>query len=194
MRSLDSGIAAAVAVDNGDLSDFRMRQKFCREYSWSIPHQESVDAIASFLVDDMTVAVGSGHGLWESWLDRAGVMIEATDLTHTRHGHVARLDPFIRIRYFESQAGCIKHLRAISPSALFLSWPPYDEPMAASYLAALMPSKVVYIGEPAGGCTGDDEFFHLLRRHYKLEWRVPIPHWECTYDCGFLYVKQRTPT
>lgn len=52
--------------------------------------------------------------------------------------------------------------------ALFLCWPPYDEPMAYEALKAFKGQYLWYIGEDEGGCTAGDDFFQLLDSQWEL--------------------------
>jgi hypothetical protein len=51
--------------------------------------------------------------------------------------------------------------------ALFLCWPSYAEPWAAQSLACYTGDLLIYCGEGEGGCTADDEFFHLLEAEWE---------------------------
>lgn len=52
--------------------------------------------------------------------------------------------------------------------AMLLCWPPYDSPMAFDALSAFRGQYLFYIGEGAGGCTADDDFFDLLDEKWEL--------------------------
>jgi hypothetical protein len=51
--------------------------------------------------------------------------------------------------------------------ALFLCWPSYAESWAAQSLACYEGDLLIYCGEGEGGCTADDEFFHLLEAEWE---------------------------
>ncbi|WP_280383081.1 hypothetical protein [Nocardia wallacei] len=60
-----------------------------------------------------------------------------------------------------------------SGDMLFLCWPPgWGNAMASEALAAFEAAggdRMVYIGEPKGGKTGDDAFFDALAARWVLE-------------------------
>lgn len=59
-------------------------------------------------------------------------------------------------------------LRNHADRVLFLSWPPYDSPMAADCLMNYEGDTLIFIGENDGGCTGDELFFEALEKHWTL--------------------------
>ncbi len=75
---------------------------------------------------------------------------------------------------------------------LLLCWPPYDDPMARDALSAYGGDLVVYVGEPRGGCSGDDAFFDLLDRDWTLEHLHVPARWEGAYDDVAVY-RRRGP-
>lgn len=70
-----------------------------------------------------------------------------------------------------------------------LCWPPYDAEMATRALARYKGSCVIYIGEGAGGCTGDDDFHAELAAKWNLATSCEIPQWDGLHDEVFVYVR-----
>ena len=64
---------------------------------------------------------------------------------------------------------------------VILSWPPYDNSLAADIWQAMRPnSTLIYIGEWKGGCCADDDFFEDVAPF--VEERVKILQWEHIHD------------
>ena len=75
-------------------------------------------------------------------------------------------------------------------------WPPYDDPFAYKSLSAFRGNKLIFIGEGAGGCTGDDDFFNLLCSQWQEvtnigpeDWEG-IPNWHGIHDRLHLYSRK----
>ena len=73
------------------------------------------------------------------------------------------------------------------PGALFLCWPPYDDPMASNCLKAYKGNTLIFIGESKGGCTANYEFFRMLVDEWEQIEDIYIPHWPTIYDSMSVY-------
>ena len=51
---------------------------------------------------------------------------------------------------------------------LFLSWPNYNTDFAYKALKRFQGDTVIFLGEDAGGCTGDEKFHQLLGNSHWL--------------------------
>jgi hypothetical protein len=73
------------------------------------------------------------------------------------------------------RVGGLDELRSADRSdcVLFLCWPPgWGDTMASNALAAFEQAggrRLIYIGEPRGGKTGDDAFFDALSARWSVE-------------------------
>jgi hypothetical protein len=63
--------------------------------------------------------------------------------------------------------------------------------MGANCLKNYRGNTVIYIGEDAGGCTGNDEFHGILDREFKLINTQEIPQWYGIHDVMFVYRRLR---
>jgi hypothetical protein len=64
---------------------------------------------------------------------------------------------------------------------LLMSWVPYDSDIGARVAKAWGKVKpIIVIGEPLGGCTGDDEFNENMEYDPNLE--VDMPSWAAIHD------------
>jgi len=132
------------------------RDRLTKSYAWSIPSPQDIAWIAALLDGRGVIEIGAGTGYWAWQLSQANVDVLAYDsapfgnqwCTNTQYHPVHEGGP-------EKAAGT-------PDRALFLCWPPYDDPMAVATLRAYAGDLLIYAGEGAGGCTGDDEFHGLL--------------------------------
>lgn len=153
----------------------KRRHSFTARMSWAIPSLDAIQAIAEFVGQDSVLEIGAGSGLWAYLLHDAGLEVIATD-NHSRN------DTAQGIWYHTER---IKHTTAIrhypTCNVLMLCWPNYNDHMASASLHAFKGSKVVYIGEGEGGCTGDKNFHKALQRDFTHT-LVEIPQWPGLHD------------
>lgn len=76
---------------------------------------------------------------------------------------------------------------------IIMSWPPYDDVVAAKALKKMRevnPSCImIYIGEEKGGCTANDEFYNILERIEDESFNLAnakFQTWPLTKDQPFL--------
>jgi hypothetical protein len=146
-------------------------------YAYAIPSPETIDWISAFAGGRKVVELGAGRGYWAAQLASAGIKVEAYDseppdkasnLSFTKAAgqadvwhHVGDLN-----EYTSNTAGKSDHV-------LFLCWPPgWGNTMASNALTAFEQAdgqRLIFIGQPKGGMTGDDAFFDALSARWKLE-------------------------
>jgi len=56
----------------------------------------------------------------------------------------------------------LEYLKSNNPNLIIYSWPYMDESIANVYRNMKIGTCLLYIGEDRGGCTANDEFFHLI--------------------------------
>ena len=174
--------------ESSTFKPLRDRHSLCGEYAWAIPDPDSLDFVAEWL-NPQAIEIGAGVGYWAWQLSQLGVDIVAYDaqppqLVGQNHWHSPRggemneLSGETRPVFFDVREG--NHLIAAHhpDRTLFLCWPPYSNDMANKTLKAYKGKRFVYIGESAGGCTGDDWFFKRLERSWKeVAEHRPIQWW-----------------
>jgi hypothetical protein len=163
---------------------FALREICVQKYTWAIPNKA---AIKMLVKHSPIVEIGAGTGYWAALVKDAGGDIVAFD-AHPPHidsdknqYHPNQAMFFPVKRGFESAAA--KH----SDRSLFLCWPPYNSQMAHRSLQLYTGQTVIFVGEGNGGCTGDEDFFHLLESEFTLEKEVSIPQWSGIHDRMMLY-------
>lgn len=189
-QDLTKGIAKLVKanLDNAELvqrvidfltfkrvstESYDLKRYFRTYFSWSIPSYEAVRAIRDFVGTDSVLEVCGGLGLWGGLLRAAGVEITVTD-SFTSHGSCIE-NTFTDVIPMDA----VEAVKTFRTPVLFISWPNYNNPIAANALQAFKGNKLVYIGEGPGGCSPDDAFFELLDNFWvDSEYPQPsIPQW-----------------
>ncbi|WP_103348685.1 hypothetical protein [Amycolatopsis sp. CA-128772] len=145
-------------------------------YAYAIPSPETLGWIARFCGDRSLVEVGAGRGYWAAQLSRLGLAVDAFDVEppsaakNVSFEYAAhRRDVFHEVEAADGDEGLSGDQ---SGAVLFLCWPPgWGNEMASSVLSRfeqLGGDRLVYIGEPKGGKTGDDRFFEALSDRWQL--------------------------
>lgn len=115
--------------------------------------------------------VMSGRGWLAKALQELGTDIVASD----NDSWFEKAPPLVR----RVKADAKQMARASTADILLMSWPPYDEPIAAKTAAAWGSTRpIVFIGEDADGCTADERFF----KGFEVIQRHPIPRWPHIQD------------
>ena len=173
----------------GDFKNIIHRRNYTKYYSWAIPDRKAIQAIINFYESNKInyiLEIGAGFGLWAGMLSIAGVAIKATDIDPTKN-----LDEFIKEPYAD-----VETLPAVDSvekyndaDCLFICWPEYNKSYAADALSKFSGKYIVYIGENAGGCTANDEFFDILEKDWTCEQTVDIKNWWGIHDRMVFYVR-----
>jgi hypothetical protein len=159
------------------------RQSIIPRYAYAIPSEEALAVIKRY---GPIVEIGAGTGYWAAMLRERGSDVVAYDscppsaLGEEPPGEHknAHCD---QIRWSEIAIGDSSRAADHPDRALFLCWPPYDEPMAADALTAYTGETVISIGE-YHGCTADRRFQELLDRDFELVEGCEIPRWRGNGD------------
>jgi hypothetical protein len=164
------------------MAEFYKREYFVKNYGWSIPSQEAIEEIKSFVGNETVLEVGAGYGMWAKLMREAGIKIVATDLPFGNESDIYRPRKvrFTEIEEIDSEVAVQKYM--YQPYTLMMSWPPYAESMAAKTLKGFKGNKLIFIGEGEGGCTGDDQLFNILRNEWTLVKEIDIPQWYGIHD------------
>ena len=146
-------------------------------YAYAIPSPETLEWIAAFCAGRQVVELGAGRGYWAAQMARSGIRVEAYDseppdkvenISFPRSGVQAGVwDNVVDLGELEWNAA------GRADQVLFLCWPPgWGSTMASAALAAFEKSdgrRLIFIGQPQGGMTGDDAFFDALSAGWELE-------------------------
>jgi hypothetical protein len=143
-------------------------------YAYAIPAPETIEWVARFCDSRPMLELGAGRGYWAAQLARAGLTIDAYELEppdKTANPSFPQTEGQADVWY--SVVGLDElSFDDRSDQVLFLCWPPgWGNTMASKTLAAFELAggeRLIYIGEPQGGKTGDDEFFDALSARWEL--------------------------
>lgn len=180
----------AYAIECARLPD---REKLVMEYAWSIPDPQALGAFMDAQVGPM-VEIGAGAGYWAWCIEQLGGEVvcydenpagDTTGETNMWHSGAVQWTPVLR-------AG-IEAIDMHQDRALFLSWPPYAQPMAHEALLRYTGSTLVYIGEGEGGCTGDDGFHEELERNWERTHDISLVQWYGLHDVLEIYDRRPAP-
>jgi hypothetical protein len=144
------------------------RSELVRQYSWAIPNNEALDAIAEL---SPIVEIGAGNGYWAMLLRERGAEVAAFD----RHPAGPEND-FAKRCWSETEHQEIPAALHIYRT-LFLCWPSEDEVWPEKALAEFSGPTVAYVGTPEGGCCATPGFFALLERNFERVREIDIPRW-----------------
>lgn len=124
--------------------------------SFSIPTHQLIADIQQFIGTDTCLEIGAGRGLWAYLIGEKSHII-ATDLfvKNKTYTNVVQLDGV-----------CAVHKYATT-NCLLIVWPLCDD-TAARVLKDFRGTKMIYVGESKGGCTGSDDFFNQIHARWKL--------------------------
>lgn len=162
---------AALAGIDAELAQ-RLRKKLIWAYSWAIPNEQAISLLAE---NSPLVEVGAGTGYWAWLATQAGAQVFAYDKEN-------RQSP----QWIDVLQGDETAVSKHSSCALFLCWPPLDEPMAELALKSYRGSTVLYVGEFRGR-TGSAGFHDLLEREFEREAEVALPCWTGFSDRMYLF-------
>lgn len=175
----DSGEGSIGSFVEGMERTWYARGKLTSKYSWAIPNEEALSAIARYAP---ILEIGAGTGYWAHLLRQMGVDVVALD------SHPPREDtdhnsyhPF-KATWTHVRKPFGPGLSVYHKHALFLCWPPYATSMARRWLLRYPGDTVIYIGEGPSGCNADDSFFFHLERLFEQVEEVTIPQWPGLHD------------
>ncbi|MFI6391505.1 hypothetical protein [Nonomuraea sp. NPDC050540] len=145
-------------------------------YAYAIPSPKTIEWVSGFSADLPIVELGAGRGYWAGQLSRAGIAVEAYDLEPPDKaknvsflGAAGQIDVWHPVGSLEEFATRSRSMNYV----LFLCWPPgWGNTMASEALLSFEKAggeRLIYIGEPKGGITGDDAFFYALSERWRLD-------------------------
>ena len=143
------------------------RDRLIRRYSFAVPSRAAVRAIGD-RAGTGVVELGAGNGYWSRLLADAGIDVVAYDLDPApseRNPWYAGMPS-----WFEVVSGDESVVVAHPDRALLLVWPTKNEVWPADAIerfAGAGGTTVLYVGEGAGGRTGDDRFHAILGEYER---------------------------
>ncbi|MBF6447189.1 hypothetical protein IU429_05880 [Nocardia elegans] len=146
-------------------------------YAYAIPSPETISWVRRFCDGRPIAELGAGRGYWAAQLTDAGLDVAAYDSEppdRTENPSFVQATGQADVWLSVGDLGEFD-ARGVgrADEVLFLCWPPgWGNAMASDALAAFEANggqRLVYIGEPKGGKTGNDAFFDALNSRWELE-------------------------
>ena len=107
----------------------------------------------------------AGTGAMAKSLNDRKIFTRASDLFIDREMFDGYRNQWMPVLEMDAMAA-LEDYAVDSTDLVLLSWPDYESTVASDVMKWLADHKpempVIYIGEPCGGCTADDEFFDLI--------------------------------
>jgi hypothetical protein len=172
------------------INDERIRWIFTNKFSWSVPCKEAIDAIKQFVRSPLRDLM-SGTGFWAKILNQAGVLTIPYDLHKSKKYNPYRHAPtHISIKRQHALKTISDIKRRNLPGDILLSWPPSDCPVSYYVVNMLsIGSRIVYIGESSGGCTGDLALHNFFNNNCRELVKVRLPQFFGMHDYLWIYEK-----
>lgn len=150
-------------------------------YAYAIPSPETLEWVVASSGGRPLLELGSGRGYWAAQLARCGLSVDAYDIEPPNTAQNPSFPNAQGQRGEWYRVGSLEEFKNRADdegdSVLFLCWPPgWGSDMASSALVDFEKSggtDLIFIGEPQGGKTGDERFFDLLSRGWRLESQDP---------------------
>jgi hypothetical protein len=154
------------------------RDQMVVEYSWAVPNDAALDAIAAH---GPILEIGAGGGYWAHLLQERGVDVEATD-PKLWHKTENALQNERRIWCGVHKLTATEAVEAFPDRTLFVCWPSLRERWSDDALDLYAGAVVLYVGEDEWGCTGSERFHDRLMARYQCEDEIQIPQWPGIHD------------
>ena len=154
---------------------FGKRRDLVEEYSWAVPNEDVLTYLAEF---DNIVEIGAGNGYWANCIEENGGSVEPYDISPPENTwtSVGQEDVrFMSDKYFSNP--------------ILLVWPALNKGVATKVAEQCAP-HILYVGEPRGGCTGDEMFFDILDEQYGLVAKIDLPSYVGVHDDFYHYVRK----
>ncbi|WP_412516470.1 hypothetical protein K8Z49_37855 [Actinomadura madurae] len=145
-------------------------------YAYAIPAPQTIEWMAGFCANLPIVELGAGRGYWAGQLAHSGVIVDAYDSEPPDMTRNASFPGAVGLADIWHPVGNLTEFaNRVRPAnyALFLCWPPgWGDTMSSEALTLFEDAggeRLVYIGEPKGGKTGNDAFFDALSARWMLD-------------------------
>ena len=170
------------------LMDWYRRDKYIKDYGWSVPNREAISKINDFIAGEKILEIGAGYGLWAKLLQDEGADIAATDAHSDYYGE--KFNPSSKSFTHVESLDALKALEKYGGYGVLMTvWPPYADSMANEAIKNFKGNKLVYVGEGGWGCTGDDDLHCTLENEWSQVERIDIPKWDGIHDAVYLYIR-----
>ncbi|MFG1942754.1 hypothetical protein [Nonomuraea sp. NPDC048826] len=168
-------------VVNGGRSEGSARLAYARmvlqeAYAYAIPSPATIEWMFTVCAGLPIVELGAGRGYWAAQLSHAGLAVEAYDLEppdRSKNVSFPKMGGQTTAWHNVDDLDAYTVRSRTADYVLFLCWPPgWGDNMSSDALTSFQQAggeRIIYIGEPKGGKTGNDAFFDALSAHWKLD-------------------------
>jgi hypothetical protein len=158
------------------------RKAFIREWGFSIPCAEAVDALRQL---GPLVEVGAGTGYWSALLRNAGLDVIATDIQ--ADGDIGY--GFRPARHAPVEAlGAVEAVERYPTRSVLCSWPTEGAAWALDAARSVAPGLCfALIGDKPDGVTATPELYAYLADCFSLVHEVQIPQFPQVHDSMAIY-------
>ena len=173
----------ALRIADSEYRDMHMGEMLT--VGWAIPSLTTIIDISKSVSTSggTVISVGAGLGAVEHLLSQTPLVrsLEATD-------EAEQVNSYCEIKQIEASSAVAQS----KANCLLMIWPPLDSPMAYEALMTFSQranslSRVIYWGEPAGGCTADDKFHAALETHCTMVTVIDCHRRYGIKDWAFVY-------
>lgn len=164
------------------------RDDYIREFGFGVLTASTRYQLARY---PTILEIGAGGGYWSWELRRVGAHVHCTDPhPYTCCGYGKQVREWLQPEALTAQEAWDRYG---GPDVLVLSvWPSLD----GAWLHELIRDNLdlqalAYVGEPADGCTADDNFFEYTAEHFQATAALNVPRWPYIHDYGEI-LRRRT--
>jgi hypothetical protein len=164
------------------LVGFKMRERFVRQYGFSMLTCEELDTLAEMLGGQKVVEVGAGSGYLSAQLSLRGVNVLASD-----SGDWKQYEGVGSKIHKRDHEGDSVVMLGWEVGSVVMSWPPIGDPFAYKVAMAMEEGQVLfYEGEGPDGCTADSAFFAEVEDESRWErlnrLEAQLNRWHLRFD------------
>lgn len=179
-----------ITWESGGYVEERMRRDEVIDYlGYHFPCREGIleimEAVKKCYPEGETgplLCIGSGKALTEYAVSLTGTKVIATDPC-VSHGSenilTGKVRPFMEVEKITAIEAIEKYPTA---NCFMTVWPTYRGEWTGEFVEEIVKKKnsrtrIIYIGEGEGGCTGNKKFHELLSEHFTKESRIQGETW-----------------
>lgn len=162
---------------------FGLREKFVKQFSWSIPCIEAINFFKSHVNSSILFDLMAGTGFWAKILNNEGIKTVAIDIdpsSDNKFGNNARFYP---VKRHDAVTVSEKIRKINKPVNVLLSWIPNRSNIGEIVCKNLpISSRIFLMGEGFGGYCGSDEMFEYLNNNFSEIASCNLPNFPGIHD------------
>lgn len=166
------------------MRNFDCRGEYLPKFGFAIPTMEAILEIAKLspLLD-----IGAGCGYLTFELGKAGADCTAIDTQTGKYAFNNEPGHWTEFWTKIHKMPAIQAIRRCPTMNLLFSWPDYEVAWPSNALQATKCEYVAYIGEGAGGCTGNLKFHTILDTEFEGLQSIDLPKFFGLHDNLTIY-------